>query len=59
MKSEAYLHGIRGMESIFVRGSRMDLTGYSDADYPGESNGGRSVSGTAITLRRYRRQLGT
>ena len=34
----------------FVRGSGLDLTAYSDADYADKSKGRRSVSGTVITL---------
>ena len=33
-----------------MRGSGLDLTAYSDADYAGMSNDRRSVSGTIITL---------
>eukprot|EP00904_Undaria_pinnatifida_P007540 jgi/Undpi1/3916/HiC_scaffold_16.g07284.m1 len=38
------------MGLISVRGSGLDLTAYSDADYADKSNDRRSVSGTAITL---------
>ena len=34
----------------FARGSGLDLTAYSDADYADKSNDRRSVSGTVITL---------
>ena len=50
LKSMAYLHGTRGMGLTFVRGSGLNLTAYSDADYADESNDRRSVSGTVITL---------
>ena len=50
LKIMAYLHGTRGMKMIFVRGSGLDLTAYSDADYADKSNDKRSVSGTVITL---------
>ena len=33
-----------------MRGSGLDLTAYSDADYTDKSNDRRSVSGTLITL---------
>ena len=49
-KTMAYLHGTRGMGLNFVRGSGLDLTAYSDADYAAKSNDRRSVSGTVITL---------
>ena len=38
------------MGLTFVRGSGLDLTAYSDADYADKSNDRRSVSGTVITL---------
>ena len=50
LKIMAYLHGTRGMGLTFVRGSGLNLTAYSDADYADESNDRRSVSGTVITL---------
>ena len=50
LKIMAYLHGTRGMCLTFVRGSGLDLTAYSDADYADKSNDRRSVSGTVITL---------
>ena len=50
LKTMPYLHGTRGMGLAFTRGSRLDLTAYSDADYADKSNHRRSVSGTAITL---------
>ena len=50
LKIMAYLHGTRGMKMIFVRGSGLDLTAYSDADYADKSNDRRSVSGTVIAL---------
>ena len=45
----AYLHGTRGMGLTFVRGSGLNLTAYSDADYA-KSNNRRAVSGTVIML---------
>ena len=33
----AYLHGTRGMGLTFVRGSVLDVTAYSDADYADKS----------------------
>ena len=45
-----YLHGTRGVRLTFVRGSGLDLTAYSDADYLDKPNGRCSVSGTVITL---------
>ena len=50
LKIMAYLHGTRGMGLMFVRGSGLDLTAYSDAVYADKSNDRRSVSGTIITL---------
>ena len=50
LKIMAYLHGTRGMGLTFVRGSGLDLTTYSDADYADKSNDRRSVSGTVISL---------
>ena len=50
LKIMAYLHGTRGMGLTFLRGSGLDLTAYSDADYADKSNDRRSVSGTVITL---------
>ena len=50
MKIMAYLHGTRGMGLTFVRGSGLDLTAYSDADYADKLNDRRTVSGTVITL---------
>ena len=50
LKIMAHLHGTRGMGLTFVRGSGLDLTAYSDADYADKSNDRRSVSGTVITL---------
>ena len=50
VKIMAYLHATRGMGLTFVRGSGLDLTAYSDADYADKSNDRRSVSGTVITL---------
>ena len=50
LKIMAYLHGTRGMGLTFVRGSGLDLTASSDADYADKSNDRRSVSGTVITL---------
>ena len=50
LKIMAYLHGTRGMGLTFVRGSGLDLTAYSDADYADKSNDRRSVSWTVITL---------
>ena len=38
------------MGLTFVRGSGLDLTACSDADYADKSNGRRSVSGTVVTL---------
>ena len=38
------------MGLTFVRGSGLDLTAHSDADYADKSNDRRSVSGTVITL---------
>ena len=38
LKIMAYLHGTRGMGLTFVRGSGLDLTAYSDADYADKSN---------------------
>ena len=38
------------MSLTFVRGSGLDLTAYSDADYADKSNDRRSVSGTVVTL---------
>ena len=38
------------MGLTFVRGSGLDLTMYSDADYAGKTNDRGSVSGTVITL---------
>ena len=49
-KIMANVHGTRGMGLIFVRGSGLDLTSYSDADYADKSTDRRSVSGTVITL---------
>ena len=46
----AYLHGTRGMGLAFSRGSGLDLTACSDADYADKSNDRRSVWGTAISL---------
>ena len=51
MNIMAYLHGTRGMSLTFVRGSGLDLTAYSDADYADKSNDRRSVSGTVIPWR--------
>ena len=50
LKIMAYLHGTRGMGLTFVRGSGLDLTASSDADYADKSNDRRLVSGTVITL---------
>ena len=50
LKIMAYLHGTRGMGLTFARGSGLNLTAYSDADYAEKSNERRSVSGTVITL---------
>ena len=50
LKIIAYLHGTRGMGLTFVRGSALDLTAYSDADYADKSNDRRWMSGTVITL---------
>ena len=50
LKIMAYLHGTRGMGLTFVRGSELDFTAYSDANYADKSNDRRSVSGTVITL---------
>ena len=50
LKIMAYLDGTRGMGLTFVRGSELDLTAYSDADYADKSTDRRSVSGTVITL---------
>ena len=38
------------MGLTFVRGSGLDLTACSDADYADKSNGRRSISGTVVTL---------
>ena len=38
------------MGLTFVRGSGLDLTAYSDADYADKSNDKRSVSGMVMTL---------
>ena len=38
------------MSLTLVRGSGLDLTAYSDADYADKSNDRGSVSGTVITL---------
>ena len=46
----AYLRETRELGLTFVRGSGLDLTAYSDADYANESNDRRSVSGTVVTL---------
>ena len=45
-----YLHGTRFLGLTFVRGSGLDLSAYSDADYADKANDRRSVSGTVITL---------
>ena len=50
LKTMSYLHGTKGMCLPFVRGSGLDLTAYSDADYADKPNDRRSVSGTVITL---------
>ena len=50
LKNMVYLHRTRSMDLTFVRGSGLDLTAYSDADYADKSNDRRSVSGTVITL---------
>ena len=50
LKIMANFHRTRGMGLTFVRGSALDLTAYSDADYANKSNGRRSVSGTVIAL---------
>ena len=50
LKIMAYTNRTRGMGLTFVRGSGLDLTAYSDADYADKSNGRRSVSGMALTL---------
>ena len=50
MKITAYLHASRGMGLTFARGSELDLTAYSDADYTDKSNDMRSVPGTVINL---------
>ena len=51
LKIMAYRHGTRGMGLTFVRGSELDLTVYSDANYAGESKCRRSVSATVIPWR--------
>ena len=50
LKIVAYPHGTSSMGLTFVRGSGLDLTACSDANYDDKSNDGRSVSGTVITL---------
>ena len=50
LKIMAYLHGTRGTGLTFARGSGLDLTAYSDADYADKSNDWRSASGTVIIL---------
>ena len=50
MKITAYLHGTRDSGLTFVRGSGLELTAYSDANYADESSDRRSVSETAVTL---------
>ena len=57
LKIMAYLHGTRGTGLTFVRGSGLDLTAYSDADYADKFNDRRLVSGTVITLGGCGRQL--
>ena len=49
LKIMAYLHGTRGIDLTFVRGSGLDLTASGDADYADKSNDRCSVSGTATT----------
>ena len=50
LKIMANFHRTRGMGLTFVRGSALDLTAYSDADYANKSNDRRSVPGTVIGL---------
>lgn len=45
-KNVAYLHGTRGVGLTFARGSGLDSTAYSDADYADKSYERRSASGT-------------
>ena len=50
LKIMAYRHETRGTGLTFVRGSGLDLTVYSDANYADELKDRRSVSATVITL---------
>ena len=58
LKIMIYLHGTGGMGMTFVRGSGLDLTAYSDADYADESEDRRSVSASVFTSGGCGRQLG-
>ena len=48
LKIMAHLLGTTGMGLTFARGSGLDLTAYSDADYADKSNDRRSVSGRKL-----------